>query len=344
MKETLDVTVIMAVYNSARFLEAACLSVLAETTSDMELILVDDGSTDGSAELCEAIAQRDSRVVVVHKKNGGMCQARNFALERARGEYVTFVDNDDLVLKGFVDANLAVARKFNADVVRFGRIMQRINSKDRVLRAAEVCPTRICCFQGSEIRRNLELAHYGSDGVWTGLYRTQMLRNERIIFPESFRSGMEDVWFNDQVIRVANSYAFNNHSYYVWKRRSDHSTSMKLSPNRFDSIRDTLAFEFEMMNDYRMTSFNPNWCSERLFLLTRDCLTTAAYRDDGDMHAENVVYEQIRELLLPYSHFMRSYRPCGVDGLMFSLLVAKRYGCLRRVISAGVGIKRFIGK
>lgn len=339
---SVDVTVVMAVYNSEQYLQSAVDSVLDERESNMELILVDDGSTDGSSEICDAIAQRDLRVRVIHKSNGGMCQARNVALASARGEYVTFVDNDDYVLKGFVDVNLAVARKYDADVVRFGRVLQRIDSSGSALRTIEGCPDRECCLEGARVRSELRLAHYGTDGVWSGLYRVGMLRQNGIAFPESFRSGMEDVWFNDQVIKVAERYAFNDQTYYVWQRRAGHSTSMTFSANKFDSIQRTLALEYEMMGEFGALETDPVWCSERLFSLVRDCLTVVAYQDKVDRQSFRSVCEQIRQLLSPYADLMRTHKAGNVDGLLFSLLDSKCYGLLRRVVYVGVGVKRLL--
>ena len=93
-----SVSVIMPVYNAAAHLEAAVQSVLRQTLQDLELILVDDGSTDGSAALCDAAAAADRRVRTVHQANAGICAARNRGLELAVGEYVSFCDDDDVFL------------------------------------------------------------------------------------------------------------------------------------------------------------------------------------------------------------------------------------------------------
>ena len=90
-----EISVICPVYNAEKHLARAVKSVLAQTFGDFELILVDDGSTDGSGELCDEFAAEDKRVRVIHKANGGTSSARNAGLSAARGEYVTFVDNDD---------------------------------------------------------------------------------------------------------------------------------------------------------------------------------------------------------------------------------------------------------
>lgn len=92
------ISVIMPVYQAAPFLRGSVRSVLDQTFSDLELILVDDGSTDGSAALCDELAGEDSRVRVLHKKNAGVSAARNDALDVARGGYLYFCDSDDTIV------------------------------------------------------------------------------------------------------------------------------------------------------------------------------------------------------------------------------------------------------
>lgn len=91
------ISVIVPVYNVKRYLEACVMSILGQSYRHFELILVDDGSTDGSAPLCDDLAQRDNRIIVVHQKNGGVSSARNHGLAIMKGKYCTFVDADDIV-------------------------------------------------------------------------------------------------------------------------------------------------------------------------------------------------------------------------------------------------------
>ena len=83
--EMIKVSVIMPVYNSKEYMEEAINSILIQSMKEFELILVDDGSTDGSSEVCDAFAEKDARVNVIHKKNGGICSARNAGLAVATG-------------------------------------------------------------------------------------------------------------------------------------------------------------------------------------------------------------------------------------------------------------------
>ena len=91
-------SIISPVYNVESYLDRCIQSILTQSYYDIELILIDDGSTDGSSVLCDKWVVNDSRVKVIHKENGGVASARNKGLQIAKGEYVTFVDSDDLIV------------------------------------------------------------------------------------------------------------------------------------------------------------------------------------------------------------------------------------------------------
>jgi len=100
----MQISVVVPVYNVRALLDACVESVLAQTRTDFECILVDDGSTDGSGALCDEWALRDARVRVIHKPNGGLSDARNAGLDAAQGECIAFVDSDDRLLPGALEA------------------------------------------------------------------------------------------------------------------------------------------------------------------------------------------------------------------------------------------------
>jgi glycosyltransferase involved in cell wall biosynthesis len=100
-------SIITPVYNVASYLDRCVLSILAQSYHDIELILVDDGSTDGSSVICDKWTSEDSRVIVIHKENGGVSSARNAGLEVVKGEYLTFVDPDDFIAPETYEANMA---------------------------------------------------------------------------------------------------------------------------------------------------------------------------------------------------------------------------------------------
>lgn len=111
-----QISVIVPVYKVERYLDACVKSILTQTYKDFELILVDDGSPDRCGEMCDAYALQDQRIRVVHKTNGGLASARNAGLDVVQGEYVTFVDSDDVVHPQYLETLLTLSLKENADI------------------------------------------------------------------------------------------------------------------------------------------------------------------------------------------------------------------------------------
>ncbi len=110
------VSVIVPIYNSEKYLMACLESIVNQTYKNLEIILVDDGSTDDSGRICDEYAKRDARVKVIHKANGGNGNARNAGLECASGEWLVWVDNDDIIHKQQIEILLSAAKKQNLDI------------------------------------------------------------------------------------------------------------------------------------------------------------------------------------------------------------------------------------
>ena len=110
------VSVIVPVYNVEKYLARCIDSILAQTYQNLEIILVDDGSPDGCGKICDAYAQRDNRVVVIHKENGGLSSARNAGIEQAKGEFIAFVDSDDWLDCSYVEKLRTTLVETNADM------------------------------------------------------------------------------------------------------------------------------------------------------------------------------------------------------------------------------------
>ncbi len=115
-KEEPLISVIIPVYKVEKYLKRCVDSVLAQTYENIEIILVDDGSPDNCGEMCDEYARADSRVVVIHKENGGVSAARNIGVERSHGEYVTFVDSDDYISPDYVEYLYSLLSDNDADV------------------------------------------------------------------------------------------------------------------------------------------------------------------------------------------------------------------------------------
>ena len=114
------ISIIIPVYNVEEYLERCLQSVISQNYSDIEILLIDDGSTDRSPQICDSFAMKDNRVEVTHTMNNGVSVARNIGVKKAKGDYLMFVDGDDWVEPDYCLVPLEVAVRENADVVIFG--------------------------------------------------------------------------------------------------------------------------------------------------------------------------------------------------------------------------------
>ena len=100
------VSIIVPVYNVEKYVERCIESIIKQSYKNLEIILIDDGSKDNSGKICDEYAEKDNRIKVIHKKNGGLSDARNTGLNIADGEYICFIDSDDYIHKDLVKDNL----------------------------------------------------------------------------------------------------------------------------------------------------------------------------------------------------------------------------------------------
>lgn len=134
-----QISVVVPVYNTDKYLSRCIDSMLAQTYTDFELLLVNDGSTDNSGAICDDYAKKDSRIRVLHKKNGGVSSARNMGLDNARGEWIAFVDADDWVREDFLQKRYELAIKEEADIA-YGDVMCVFRSCEEYLPMAVIDP------------------------------------------------------------------------------------------------------------------------------------------------------------------------------------------------------------
>ncbi len=203
------VSVIIPVYNAAPYLRKCVDSVLAQTLDDIEIILVDDGSTDGSSAICDSYLPREN-ITVIHQKNQGASAARNIALRIAKGEYTGFVDADDYIEKDMYASLYQLAKQEDLDIV-FGNYsivegnVKKPNSaympESVVLKKKDI--EQLIC--GKESSRILWFAV-------KSIFRRDLLAENRI----AFREGMlgEDTVFDLEALLCSNTVCFINKSFY----------------------------------------------------------------------------------------------------------------------------------
>lgn len=110
------ISVIVPVYNVEKYLENCVDSIIKQTYKNIEIILVDDGSSDNSGNLCDNFMENDSRIKVYHKKNGGLSDARNYGIKKANGSYITFIDSDDTIDNDYIEYLFSLIEKYHVDL------------------------------------------------------------------------------------------------------------------------------------------------------------------------------------------------------------------------------------
>lgn len=233
---TPKISVIMPVYNSEEFLRMAVDSILNQTFEDFELILVDDGSKDNSGAICEEYAQKDARVQVIHQENGGICAARNTGMKAAAGEYLAFIDNDDEYLPNLLEENYALAKEYNADVVKYGYQVEETFTDGFVDNRKQVA--KQFTFITSESLAEYYIASKDSGAfnmIWNGIYRHSFLLENKISFNEQCKFGYEDWIFNSLLYPQISSMILNPSVEYVHYQRDGFSTSKKYHDNQLQA-------------------------------------------------------------------------------------------------------------
>lgn len=196
-----DVSVIVPVYNVERYFGKCMEHLMNQTLKTIEIILVDDGSTDNCPALCDEYVKLDDRIRVIHKENGGLGFARNSGLDVARGEYVAFLDSDDYVSEEMYEKLLMLARTRGLDTILCG--FNKVDENGFVTPIIEADTFQ--CFRGEEIK-DLLLSLFGSPPensknykfemcVWRGLYKRDVIESNGIRFCSERELISEDLVF-----------------------------------------------------------------------------------------------------------------------------------------------------
>ncbi|MFW5980976.1 MAG: glycosyltransferase family 2 protein [bacterium] len=223
------VSVIVPVYNKERFLEKCIKSILNQSYNSLEIILIDDGSTDRSAEICDRYAKLDSRIYVVHKENEGVAEARNTGLNIASSKFVTFVDSDDFIDPEMYKKMVMTALSTDADIVECG--YNETNLKGNVLKEYKLDEkTIIGSYNASyHYARNENTTNF----VWNKLFKRELLKDIR--FPDTIIS--EDFVFNVKAYYKCKKTVIISDPLYNYVYNDKGITKRGFHPGRLDAIK-----------------------------------------------------------------------------------------------------------
>lgn len=217
------ISVITPVYKVEKYLEKCIDSILNQSFTDFELIIVDDGSPDSCGRIADEYCKKDKRVKAIHKENGGAPSARNAGIKEARGQYLYFPDSDDWLESSYLQELYTLAEKFKAQVVISGFKMEYF--EQGIQKSYSVSSDEVIYNTQSDVRNNL---HKYFDNMmmavpWNKLYRTDYIKENEIYFPNL---KWDDLHFNMEVIKNIDSVAISaSNGYHFFRSRVGSETT-----------------------------------------------------------------------------------------------------------------------
>ncbi len=221
------ISVIVPVYQVVPYLQHCIESIINQTYHNLEIILVDDGSTDGSGELCDKYASRDYRIKVIHQENGGLSEARNRGIDISKGEYLSFVDSDDWIDERFIEAMYEISVEAKSDIVQcaFQNIIDECLCKEKREGNYTVYSAKDFSIA------TYTLLSWKCNVVWNKLYKASLF--DAIRYPVG--KIHEDEFITYKLIWRANSIAVTNTRLYFYRQRTDSIMGEPYSLRRLDA-------------------------------------------------------------------------------------------------------------
>ena len=223
------ISVIIPVYNAEPFLRKCLDSVICQTYSNIEVIVVNDGSTDKSGEICGEYSRNDDRVKVFHKPNGGESSARNLGLAKATGRYIGFVDCDDWIDPNLFDVLHSMISQNDVDVCAVSYCKETGSLQIPVSNKKHIPGSRLSC-------DDLLVYAYDRDNfmgfcfyLWCKLFRADTIKKHNLCFQVSLRFGGDVLFYNHYIVKSNATGLYNELPLYHWNQRED-STSHRPDP------------------------------------------------------------------------------------------------------------------
>lgn len=254
------VSIIIPVYNVEKYLKKSLDSIADQTYKNLEIILVDDGSTDNSGSICDEYAKKDQRIKVIHKQNGGLSSARNVGLDAISGEFVAFVDSDDYISKDLIEHVVAELEKTRADVCMFSHYTVT-NQKEN----AHYLPLDKEIYEKEEIRNFIVPLFVGQKNgsekpllgfIWRQIFRREAIGTLRFRSEREYYA--EDVVFDLEFYTKANKMCVINKPLYYY-RYVDTSLSNRYREGLFEKLVKLIKFKQEIVEKHNISD-----CLERI--------------------------------------------------------------------------------
>jgi glycosyltransferase involved in cell wall biosynthesis len=284
-----SLSIIIPVFQAEKYLRPCIDSVLNQSFPDFELILINDGSMDQSGDICDEYARADARIKVIHQENKGQAAARNRGVDNSSGEYVGFVDNDDLVSRGMFETLVNNAREGEADISACSFAQQ----DEKGNKQSGTHDHEKYLFSNEEGMKELLSREKLDIYVWTKVYKKNFLDEYRIRFEEGKND--EDMLFNYKAFTFSGGCVFENTPLYTYTHR-DNSESRSLPKKDLEKY---LSGTWYRVNKIEAET-KQNYPSLH-YLATRQkmiyCIQMIARIIDSSSNSDNVYYRKVLHFL-----------------------------------------------
>lgn len=299
-------SVIMPVYNVENYLRRCVSSVLEQNFSDIEIILVDDGSTDNSGSLCDSLSRENPCIRVIHKENGGLSSARNAGIQAAKGKYIWFVDSDDWVKSGSLKKLYEVTCKDAPDMVKFNCV--RVTETHEITCSNALPGT----YDGEQIRHVLLQQAFYSAGkyilsAWAHIYRREFICRNSLKFISERLVGSEDYLFNLEAIVKAERISVLADTFYYYELRQGSLTQQYKNDllTRYEQLYEQLSHRLPQEYEGEIAAFFL-W-----HLLRGTCIPNEYYA--AKAYAMDIRRAKVRNML-GTDTVKKAYRCCKKNG------------------------------
>ena len=255
MKNNPLISVLVPVYNIDRYIGLCLESIICQTYKNLEIIVVDDGSTDRSGEICDLYAKKDNRIEVIHKQNGGLVSARKAAMKIATGDYIGYIDGDDWIGEGFYSALLSAMQQTDSDVVVAGFSRELFTKTARIVNALPVGVyegEKLEHLFSSMISYDVFFRHGITTYLWNKLFRKDIIKDCQISVDERITIGEDGAAVYPALLKSNKVCVIDNCSYH-YRQRED---SMLKKTSSFKSEAESLSVLYEYLKQILLSNLD----------------------------------------------------------------------------------------
>lgn len=322
------ISVIIPVYNVEKYLKSCLDSVVSQTYKNLEIILVDDGSVDNSGKICDEYAEKDKRITVIHKENGGLSDARNVGIEKAQGSYITFVDSDDFIEKNFIKilVNIAINKKVHFVIGNYKKFVKDSRNKDRNAKY-EVNENSITVFSPRETMLRMLYQKQLS------MYAHGKLYDRKLFTAVRFPKGklFEDVPTIWSIVKQVDKVAYVNYKLYFYRQRNGSIVNNTYSHRKMDQVYFSKEILEEVKNDDELYKA----AISKYFFCLADIYAQVDKENKEDrkfLEKELKKYEQIVSLDDNNSKSLRIMAKLGQTQVIIIRILGKGYKMYKKMI------------